>query len=590
MIARSRSLLLGLLLVTVGCGGITFTSPRRTTTIGGRGSQANNGGTVPHTTPGDPSAYLNQLDAHLRSRQFAPAGSAIRNNAMPSTGLVAYAIDVVPGRCYAAIAIGDNGTDLNMVVLDPFGGTEGHNVQPDSTPWVSFCPRQQGRYIVRLQMSSGQGGYYYLAYQGNAGQDPQLAAFFQSSGGGTQVATGPAPRTAQIDAATRRRLDAVGTRLTSERYTSVSEPIGVVLERSDERVYPLILSAGTCYQFATFGGPGTSDTDVAILDGSGTELASDASGDQDAITPRFCPPSNGTYRLRARLYSGNGPVFVTGWSTPRDQGSTATAGTSSGNSGSVLSGNSTAGAGLTEAYALLDIDMQARGYAVLGSTEEGTLEASGSREFAIQVENDKCYAIAALGDSSVRNIDLTLVDGAGRTVDSETEVSGRSIVRTCASSSGARTVRLAMAAGNGHFKFAVYQFTRGTRGPFGLAGLTWVRLSEVTALLQTENYQPSLDFDIESGRFTAGRAVTANLQLAANKCYAIVVAGGDGVSSLTVALERGGNAVADNTTGSSFPDVRICTTSVTAGRHTMRITPTNGAGPYAYQVFERPVQ
>lgn len=609
MLDRSRLVLLLAALSMAGCSAFSIISPRRadgTPVFGGNRNrtQTPTGATGTTTTAGngsDPTQYLNRLDAHLRAQGYAPAGAAIRNNTMPSTGLVAYALDARPGTCYAAIAIGDAGTDLNMILLDPFGRTESYNVQADSTPFVTFCPQQQGRYVVRLQMSRGQGGYYYLAYGGQRGRDPSLAAFFQTSGGAATNTTGATsttqtPQTAQIDPGTRARYQAADSTLTAERFTRASEPIGLVLAQRQERLFPLNLMASACYAFATFGGPGTSDTDVFVVDGSGAELESDTRTDVDAIV-RFCPPSDGTYQLRTRLYTGSGPVFVAGWVQPRalvatttgspsTTGSTTTTQTTNTNT-PVLSTTSTAATTLGEAYALVDIDMQARGYVIHGDSQDGTLQNTEARDFTISIERDKCYAIVALGDSGVRNLELTLLDGGGRVLDRESETSSRAIVRTC--SSEARSVRLAMADGAGAFKFATYQFTRGTRGPSGLVGLTWVRIMEVTALLEAENYSPSLSFDIETGRLsTVGRTVSQQLNLQAAHCYAVVVVGGDGVSSVGIGLERGGTVVTENRLGSSFPDVRVCPDQ--AGRYDLKITSMAGVGTYAYQVFERSTQ
>lgn len=605
MLDRSRSFLALALAFACGCGSsISLVSPRRAVggapLFGPRPTTTQPTTTTPTSTPQNAQQYLNNLDAHLRAQGFQPAGNAIRNNAMPSTGLVAYAMDVQPGRCYSAIAVGDSGTDLNIVLLDPFGRSEAYNVLPDSTPHVTFCPRQAGRYIVRLQLSRGQGGYYYLAYQGPAGRDPNLQAFFQTGGSASTATatnttpTPQTPRTAQLDPGTQGRVANVESTLTRDNFSRVTDPIGMILEQRQERLFPLNLSASACYAFATFGGPGTSDTDVFVVDGTGAELASDARSDVDAMV-RFCPPSDGTYQLRTRLYSGAGPVFVAGWVQPRTLGGNVATNTTNPTNTTttpdttVIAGPSVAASGLRDAFALLDIDMQARGYAIQGEAADGSLASGETREFAISLERDKCYAIVALGESGVRNVDLTLVDAGGRTLDRESEVSGRAVVRICANDNSQRTVRLQMVDGSGAFKYATYQFTRGTRGPFGLAGLTWVRLSEVTALLDAERYSPSLDFSIETGRLTTvGRTVSQTLQLASGKCYAVVVVGGDGVSSVGVSLERSGRVLAENRTGSSFPDVRICTTE--AGRYDLRIASAAGTGAYAYEVFERASQ
>lgn len=582
------------ILLATGCSGglVSLLGPRYSN---GQPMFTGRGRSTPASTvspaAADPQAYLNRLDGHLRSRGYSPVGAAVRNNTMPANGLMAYALDVQQGQCYAAIAIGDSGTDLNMMLLSPTGQTEGYHVAPDSTPFVQFCARQTGRYVVRLQLSRGTGGYYYLAYGGGPGSDANLTAFMGGgAGGGTATGT-PAPQVATLDAETRGRVGQQDTTLASDRFVRAGDPSGLVLAEHEERLFPLNLVASACYAFGTFGGPGTRDTDVFVVDGTGQELVSDTRIDRDAVV-RFCPPSDGTYQLRARLYSGSGPVFVAGWVQPRavaggpstPGGPTTTPVTTP--TGPIISTTSVAAGGVAEAYALVDIDMQARGYALEGDSQQATLAAGETREFSVTVEREKCYAVVAIGDSSVRNLDVSLLDANGRVVERENETSSRSIVRICSDGDGSRTVRVVAAEGGGAVQFALYEFTRGTRGPFGLSGLTWVRLSEVTSLLDAESYTPSMDFSIETGRLASqGRTVSQALQLQAGRCYAIVVVGGNGVHGLSIRLERGGQTVAENATGSTFPDVRVC--ADTAGRYDLRITSSLGAGPYAYEVFER---
>ena len=37
-------------------------------------------------------------------------------------------------------------------------------MRPDNHPWASFCAGTAGRFIARVQMAGGSGGYFYAAY------------------------------------------------------------------------------------------------------------------------------------------------------------------------------------------------------------------------------------------------------------------------------------------------------------------------------------------------------------------------------------------------------------------------------------------
>ena len=92
----------------------------------------------------------------------------------------------------------------------------------------------------------------------------------------------------------------------------VGEPFGQGRERGQDLERPLNLQAGTCYAFASLGGPGASDTDLYILSGQGEALEQDRSTSVDAVV-RFCPPASGLYQLRANMYAGQGPIFIAGY-------------------------------------------------------------------------------------------------------------------------------------------------------------------------------------------------------------------------------------------------------------------------------------
>lgn len=518
-------------------------------------------------------AALNQLDAHLRANGFAPTGPAVRNSNMQPNGLVAYAIDAQPGRCYVAVALADPGMDLNMVLLDPSGRTAAHNVAPDGNPWIHICPGATGRHLARLQAASGQGAYYYILYGGPEGQEPQLATYFGSEDTTVQ--------TASLDPATAQRLNALDQRLRGERFERVGEPTGVVLEQRQDRNFPLALEQGYCYAFATLGGPGARDTDVSILDGGGAVQARDVATAVDGMV-QYCPAAAGTYTLRARMYSGSGPLFVAGWvQSQRGQATPDPA------AQQVLSAQSTAGAGLDDNYRLLDADIRARGYQQYGDRSNGQLTEGQTRDFTLNLEGGKCYAILAVGDGGVRDLDLIVSNPRGQAVDRDMEAGARPVVRACPDSTGDYRIQVSMAQGQGNFVYQAYRWPRGTRGPFGLAGLIYVRLAEVTSLLAVEGYEPDGDFSPERARIRReGASARHSITLPAGQCYSILVVGGDGVNDLDVTLSQGNTQVATDGSRNAFPSVRHCTQN-NGGRFNLEVNAANGSGTYFYQVFRR---
>lgn len=537
-------------------------SPRRT----GQGASATGG-----DASGNPRETLDKLDVHLRGEGFTPTGPAVRNPSMPTNGVVAYSIDARAGECFVATAIGHQGTDLNLILIDPYGRTVDYNVQPDPYPWVSHCPTQGGRFTARVQMARGSGEYFYAAYEGPRGAAPQLARFY-----GEREAS---VERAQLDPRTMQRLERLDAELGSEHFERTDEPRGVVLAQGQERDFPLNLEGGTCYAFVTLAGPGVRDTDSFVVDGAGNELVRSTEDDGDSEV-RFCAPSTGRYTLRARPYDGRGPVFVAGYAKATERKAPSTS------DEPLIEDESHEAAGLEESFRVLDADIRARGYRGHGEPAKGQLEQKQTRDFPIELEGGKCYAILAVGDSGVRDLDLILLDSDGRTLGRNVQDDARPVVRVCPDRSGEFAMRVRMRGGSGRFVYAPYIWPRGARGPFGLSGLIYVRLAEMTSLLQKEGYVPSPDYTPGKGTLPEeGGTDTQTLELEGGQCYRVLVVGGQGVHHLDVTLSDGRTEVASDGTHDAFPSVRHCPER--GGRHRLRITAKSGTGKYFYQVFTR---
>jgi hypothetical protein len=230
--------------------------------------------------------------------------------------------------------------------------------------------------------------------------------------------------------------------------------------------------------------------------------------------------------------------------------------------------------------------MRARGYEPFGEQTRGSLGRSESREIALELEGGKCYAILAVGDNGVRDLDLALVSSRNEVIDRDIEADARPVVRVCPRGSGAFRMQVRMADGEGNFVYAAYRWPRGTRGPFGLSGLIYVRLAETIALLNVEGYEP--DPNVDPGRGTLRRSsdnAHHDVTLTQGQCYAIVVVGEQGLNNLDVQVARSGTALAADASRTAFPNVRVCPTET--GPHRVTVQAADGHGGYFYQVLKR---
>ncbi len=237
--------------------------------VGGGGTVQGGGGAPVAVATGSPRDRLNRVDGHLRERGFEPVGPAIRNANMQAGFVVAYPIDVQAGQCFVPVALSAEGTTMNLFVIDPMG-----------------------RAIANSVATAPQG-------------DPQLAQLLDGA------AATPAVQTARLDPQTQGRLQALDQTLASDRFRRVGEPFGEVRERGQDLERPLNLQAGTCYAFASLGGPGASDTDLYIL--STRWFASARPRRGSTSSARTCTPvrvrssSRATCRPRRRTWRSRRP-------------------------------------------------------------------------------------------------------------------------------------------------------------------------------------------------------------------------------------------------------------------------------------------
>lgn len=561
-------------------------SPRRTAPRGGNrvpppaGSPAATtgraGGAAPVNEP--PLDALNRLDPHLRRAGYVPDGPAQRNTGVPPGGVVAYQLQARPGQCYAVIAFSEPGTDVDLLLLSPAGQTIAHDVRPDHYPHAAFCPTQPGPHVARVQMAQGSSEVIYAVYRGPAGSDPNLAGYFgeaQSAG----------PQQARLDAVTQQRLTGLDRQLVQEGFVRAGEPQGLVLQAGQERLFPVELEPGRCYAFASLGGPGAEDTDIFLVDGNGREVLSDTTTNLDGVI-RYCPTQPVSYQLKVKMYTGAGPLFSAAWRQAPGSTTPTPGGPPPGETPSVIGGTSVAGAGIEENFRLLDADMRARGYEPLGDPGRGQLGEGGERLVTLELEGGKCYALLAVGDNGIRDIDLEILDPTGRPIDRDIEEDARPVVRVCPRTSGAHQMKVKLYRGAGSYVYATYRWPRGVRGPFGLEGLIYVRLAEVTSLLDVEGYQPDIDADPGRGELAReGASARHRLQLAPGQCYAILVVGGDGVYDLGLSLTQAGRVIGSDDDRTAFPSVRVCADA--AGPYELQVTAVQGRGSYFYQVFKR---
>jgi hypothetical protein len=536
----------------------------------------NTGATAPGTVsapPGAPPAV--QLDAvaqTLRAQGYAPASQALHAR-RTAGGLTSYGFMPQPGNCYVAVAVAGPGiTSLAMTVSAPSGGNIGYYSRGDAHPWVSFCAYEYGYYFPRVMVGAGAGEVHYQLFQGAPSTSAMIAGVW--SAGGSQRA---APTT--IDAATQRRVAALTQQLQGQGYQMVVTPRATMLGRGDVSSLPAALREGFCYTFATFGGPGTRDGDLYLYDAQGTVLQRDERADVDAVLRDVCVTSAAQYTLRPRMAEGEGPIWVAAYARSAQPSSAQVTQTSMS-----LAQSSGGGNDIDDAWNSQQSSLQSVGYQPEAAPLNRTLTEGQTADETVNLAAGQCYAIMAVGESRVRDLDIDLNDANNRPVDRDYAQDPKAIVRLCAPAAGQFRVTVRMASGGGAYRLGLFRWSGGTSGA-GLSGIAFVRNAEVTRVLQSDGYQGDASFDIVRAQIREGANTQRNVSLRANQCYAFVGVGGNGVSDLDLTVQKDGQTVAEDRTFTAFPTARFC--ARTAGSYRVTIASRHGSGEFVFRVFRR---
>lgn len=530
------------------------------------------GGTAGPGQAGAPD--LASVESYMRQNGFKratnPEVRPLKTNEFMSTNLK------FKGRnCYTVVAIGPAQADVNMVLLDQDGQPKADNHFADANPWVHVCPERNMRATARVHMARGQGSVSVVSFRGRD-THPPLARYFPPPGG-----TRPMRLNSELDAATKGRLAAYDKTMAGEDYGRIADPAGVKLSRGMVQDFPIRVNGGDCYTYAAFGGEGIADTRLALLLADGKTVEQDERTDPDAVV-RFCPKESQQLVLRSKVAQGDGSVFIAAYEK----------GFSSGNANQQASSASAPirpvapSSGLDDNYRRVDGDIRARGYLPMGQPMQFALEQGSARELDVSLQGGRCYAVIAVGDHGIENLDASLFGPDKAPIDHELDDGSTAIVRACPEETGIHKLKVTMRQGGGRFVYAPYHWPRGTRGPFGLAGLIYVRLMEVTTLLGMESYMPDENSEPQTGSLRRrGSSQTHQFTLAGGACYALLAVGERGLNDIGLTLREDGKVVAQDESTTAFPDLRYC--SGRSGEYVLQVTAEKGEGRYFFQVFRQ---
>lgn len=578
----------------------------------------------------NPETEIARLIPFVRARGGALVDKVYLKRDLSAPEVFTHRFELSTSRCVLLVGLSSGGADLNLSLLSPRGRVVASDLRQGPHPNVRYCPPEPGPHTARFQVSAGKGNVYFALFNVPSSYRAELSEEFWKE---PAKAESPAEASA-LEPTTRRRIEVLGESLEKDGFHSIGEARGVRFSEAQARDFRLNLKGDRCYVFATFAGRGVEDTHASILGPDEIEVVSDPDRRRDSIV-RLCPIEEEPLILRARLLKGSGPIFIAGWQTrPNESGVSARAqGSATNSSGArdassserarrgdgnaqersahsagahgvprtkgssrhaavrsdIIDQQSSEGAGLDESYAMRRADLIARGYHGGDPRDGGRLDEGESREYEFRVRGGHCYAVLVAGDAGVARLVLTARDSAGGILDRDLEGAQSATVRFCpAPSEKDETIRIGvtLARGGGKLKLGLFTWPRGVRGPFGLEGVLYLRLAEMSHLLDLEAYEPSLLLDSSIGTLhREGERIAHPLRLEAGACYALVAVGDEFISDLDLTLFDGEKRIAGDSSRNAFPSIRHCQEQTRDLR--FEITARRGRGKYFYQLFVR---
>jgi hypothetical protein len=340
----------------------------------------------------------------LRARGFVQQGATTVGTLAEGEGLQrTEPLDVE--HCYAVVAAASDGlADVDLFVYDAQGAEIARDIGQDAAPALEVCPLEGGPHTVEVRAFSGAGGVALAVLSGPATLRG-APADGTAGGPGDDAARGDPGTEAAVDpvAALQPVLAALASRGYGEAVLAVRDG---VIAPGEERVHELNAPAGCAVVIVAGGGRGA-DLDLYLADASGRELERDTSV-QPIARASVCRAAAGVLRATVKAYGLDGRYALAMVPAPR----------------AITTDNALR---LDEARAPL----VARGYRVTQSSEVALAEGE-RRALPLSIAAGTCLAIAAAGDSSLRDVDLFLRDADGRLLASESGPAAYASVSRCA--------------------------------------------------------------------------------------------------------------------------------------------------------------
>lgn len=333
------------------------------------------------------------------------------------------------------------------------------------------------------------------------------------------------------------------------------DPVVDFMLAGDQRAYTYTLPRDGCFGVLAFGHRQVHRLGLTVYAPSGRVLARDTGRDAHAYA-RFCGQAQRAFVVEVRMLDGEGELHVVPlWNAPPTIDALEPAMSACMHAGTPRPtpmdvGPEPEGPPIEIELASVGTRLGALGYQPVGDPLYGVLPEQSQQARRILLEGGHCYALAAVGEPDVEDIDLRLLAIKDQPILVSTDTTRRrnAVVKTCPTETTMYVLDVRMFRGGGGYVIQAFGLAEsGDKIPAGIDPDTRIPFAEMTAMLAERGMAPE---PLAWGMVRPGMTHDVPVRLRAGSCYAIGAiatadAYGGGDLDLSVVDARGSLRAAD---------------------------------------------
>ena len=301
----------------------------------------------------------------------------------------------------------------------------------------------------------------------------------------------------------------------------------------DHRMYSYRLPHDGCLGFLAVGHRQVQHLGLAIYAPTGRVLVHDQARDAHAYA-RFCGQGGRSFEIEVRMLDGEGEFHLMPlWNAPPTLDALEPIMASCMHTGDPRP--ELIDVGPEPLGQPIDVELSAvsKRLGALGYKLEGGLPERRREVRRVMLDSGQCYALAAVGDGDVEDIDLRLLSVTETASLVAADVTRRrdAVVKVCPEHTGTYVLDVRMYRGSGNYVVQSYGLQEpAPKPPAGVEGATRIPYAEISAQLQARGMQPK---PISWGLLQPETRQSVPLRMRPGQCYAVAAvatpdfAGGD---------------------------------------------------------------